>query len=67
MSDWWEQKRNISVVVDNESWILPAAQTLVTACTEYGDNAKLCRSHDDIMEGGVAFYLAALKSHHLIF
>ncbi len=61
MSDWWSQKRNISIVVDNDSWILPAAIQLVELCISNGDNAKLCRRHDEIMPDGVAFYLGCVK------
>lgn len=61
MSDWWNRKRNISVVVDNDSWILPAAKQLVKCCLSNGDHAKLCRNHDEVMKDGVAFYLGCLK------
>lgn len=61
MSDWWTQNRKVSVVVDNDSWILPAASRLVEAFNAGGDEAKLCRAHDEIMQGGVAFYLGCVK------
>lgn len=61
MHEWWAKTRQISVVVDNDSWILPAAQKLVQLCNDRGDNAKLCRSHDEIMVEGVAFYLGCVK------
>ncbi len=59
--DWWEKPREISVIVDNESWILPYAQNLVKSCNEQGDEAMLCRTHDEIKKGGVAFYLGCTK------
>ena len=58
-TNWWGKPRNISVVVDNESWILPYARKLVEALR--GDKAVLCRTHNDILEDGVAFYLGCVK------
>lgn len=58
---WWQKPRDISVVVDNESWILPYAEQLVSWCNEQGDHARLCRTHDDVMCDGVAFYLGCVK------
>lgn len=59
--DWWMKPRTISVVVDNESWILPYAEDLAKKLTADGDRAVLCRSHDEIREGSVAFYLGCVK------
>jgi methionyl-tRNA formyltransferase len=58
--DWWRKPRIISIVVDNESWILPYAQRLVEWCGAQGDTAALARRHADIGEGGVAFYLGCV-------
>lgn len=61
MPEWWISPRSVSVVVDNDSWILPYAQSLVEwSCTQ-GDEARLCRTHDDISSGGVAFFLGCVK------
>ena len=60
-SEWWKSPRIISVVVDNESWILPQAKSLVDWCHKNGDQASLCRTHDEIPEGAVAFYLGCVK------
>lgn len=59
--EWWKKPRNISVVVDNPSWILPYAQELVSRIQSAGDQAKLCRSHDEVMMDGIAFYLGCVK------
>ncbi len=59
--DWWQKPRKIFVVVDNDSWILPFAEQLVKRCSADGDDATLCRTHSDVGEGGVAFYLGCLK------
>lgn len=60
-SAWWRSPRVLSVVVDNDSWILPYAESLVRACEELGDDAALCRDHGDVREGSVAFYLGCVK------
>ncbi len=57
---WWQKPRRISVVVDNQSWILPHAEALVAALKADGDDADLCRSHDVIEDGAVAFYLGCV-------
>ncbi|MCK5444916.1 MAG: hypothetical protein KAI73_04785 [Rhodospirillaceae bacterium] len=61
ISDQWSCPRRISVVVDNPSWVLPFAETLVKLITDGGDEAHLCRSHDEIENGAVAFYLGCVK------
>jgi methionyl-tRNA formyltransferase len=57
----WDKPRIISIVVDNESWILPHAQELVAACNKNGDKAVLCRMHEEVQRGSVAFYLGCTK------
>lgn len=59
--DWWRKPRPISVVVDNPSWILPFAEELVRLVNDGGDHALLCRDHDGISGGAVAFFLGCLK------
>lgn len=58
--DWWREPRQISVVVDNPSWVLPYAEALVAGLNETDDAATLCRSHEEIRRGGVAFYLGCV-------
>lgn len=54
----WQAPRRVSVVVDNDSWILPWAERLVDRCRcELGDDAVLVRAYDAILEGDVAFFL----------
>ncbi|MDH5665063.1 MAG: hypothetical protein OEY10_02055, partial [Nitrosopumilus sp.] len=59
--DWWERPRVIFIVVDNDSWILPYADTLVEEINKRGDKAKLCRNHHEIQKGVVAFYMGCVK------
>lgn len=59
--DWWRRPRRVSIVVDNPSWILPVSEALVSRANEAGDRAVLCRSHDDMAEGDVAFFLGCIK------
>ena len=60
-SSWWRKPRKIRVVVDNPSWILPYAETLAERLIEGGDDAILCRHHDEIELGDVAFYLGCVR------
>jgi methionyl-tRNA formyltransferase len=55
--DWWRAPRTVTVVVDNPSWILPFAETLVSALSESGDDVRLARDYDHIEDGSVAFFL----------
>jgi N-acetylneuraminate synthase len=59
--EWWRKPRRISVVVDNPSWVLPYAEDLVRVLNRSGDTARLCRSHDDIEAGEVAFYFGCTR------
>lgn len=58
---WWRPPRTISVVVDNDSWILPYAQRFVASVDEGDDEAHLCRNHRDVRKGTVAFYLGCIN------
>ena len=59
--DWISKPRVISVIVDNDSWILPYAGDLVDKINASGDSATLCRSCDEITNGLVAFYLGCVN------
>jgi methionyl-tRNA formyltransferase len=59
--EWWGKPRRVAVVVDNPSWILPFAEKLVRELNDSDDEAVLCRSHKEIPEGDVAFYLGCVK------
>lgn len=61
IEDCWHKKRNISIVVDNESWFLPYAQELVRDIGRGGDTVQLCRTHSEVPVGDVAFYLSCVK------
>lgn len=52
--------RVVNVVVDNDSWILPFARSLVTNIESRGDKAFLIRQHADVREGDIAFYLGCI-------
>lgn len=53
--------KKVTVVVDNDSWILSHAHNLVEAAKELGNSAQLCRAHDEIQDGDVCFYLGCVK------
>ena len=62
MNNWWTNKpRKINVVVDNDSWILPFACTLVEKINILGDKASIVRHHDQIVESDISFYLGCVK------
>jgi len=52
---------NITVLVDNDSWILPYAEKLVSKLTQLGKSAKLIRYHEDVEDGDVCFFLGCTK------
>lgn len=57
----WQAPRRVSVVVDNDSWILPWAQALVTRIQHETDHdAVLVRSYDEIGEGMAAVFMGCL-------
>ncbi len=51
----------ITVLVDNDSWILPYAESLVEELINLGKRAKLARHHNDIDDGDVCFLLGCTK------
>ena len=59
--DSQRKPRQIRVVVDNDSWILPYAEQLVQERNDAGDSAVLCRAHGEITENDVTFYLGCIK------
>jgi methionyl-tRNA formyltransferase len=56
--DWWRRPRVVSVVIDNDEWMLAHCERLADLVGEGGDDAVLCRSYEEIPEGAVAFYLS---------
>jgi methionyl-tRNA formyltransferase len=52
---------NITVLVDNDSWILPYAEKLVSKLTQKGKSANLTRYHEDVEKGDVCFFLGCTK------
>ena len=57
----WEKPRRVTVLVDNDSWILPYAERLVREVSQTGDTAQLVRRSDDLPEGDVAFLLGCVR------
>lgn len=52
---------SVTVLVDNDSWILPYAKRLVHEITTHGLNAELVRSAEAITHGWVCFLLGCVK------
>ena len=53
--DWWHKPRQVSIVVDNPSWVLPYCQELADKISARGDIARLCLAHDEIQLGDIAW------------
>ena len=47
--------------MDNDSWILPYAEKLVNVINSRGDVAVICRAHNEVRDGMIAFYLGCIK------
>ena len=60
-SSWRSGPKKVTVVVDNDSWILPYALDLVTRLKGLGHQSTLCRNHDEIEQGDIAFYLGCVR------
>lgn len=62
MSKLWSLKpRNILVLVDNESWIIPYAKKLVNLIKQEGDNAKFIKNHENITKNSICFILGCIN------
>jgi methionyl-tRNA formyltransferase len=59
--DWWQKPRAVAVVVDTPGWFDRHAAALAAAIGTRGDQAALLRSHEDIVDVDVAFYLSCMK------
>lgn len=59
--DWWGKPRNVSIVVDNPSWIEPFALELANTLSSKGDHVRVCHYYGEVLSGGVAFYLGCVK------
>ena len=57
----WEKPRRVTVLVDNDSWILPYAERLVREVGHASDVAQLVRRAEDLPEGDVAFLLGCVR------
>jgi methionyl-tRNA formyltransferase len=60
-SDWWNKPRQITVIIDNESWILPFGKDLVSRINQTEDTAILCRTYAEIPQSDITFYLGCIK------
>ncbi len=58
---WWTRPRRVTVLVDNPSWVLPFAERFVAMCLEGGDEARLARSYDEMLDEGAAFLIGCTR------
>lgn len=56
-----ENSRQITIVVDNDSWILYFAEQLVNDINKGHDNAIISRHYEEIPVGDIAFYFGCIK------
>ena len=54
-------RRRVSVLVDNDSWILPYAEELVARARAAGNDAVLVRAASAVPEGDVAFLIGCTR------
>jgi len=59
--DWWVKPRNVSIVVDNPSWVEPYGLELANTLSSGGDHVRFCHDYGDVLSGGIAFYLGCVK------
>ena len=57
----WEKPRRVTVLVDNDSWILPYAERLVREVGQAGDAAQRIRRAEDLPEGDIALLLGCVR------
>lgn len=58
---WWSSKMRTSILVDNDSWILPFAEKLVKLIRKQGHFCELKRTQNDLAEGDVCFFLGCTQ------
>ena len=58
VTDWWERPRKVSIVIDNDEWMLAHCEELVTIISNAGDHAYLCRSYEQVETDGIAIFLS---------
>jgi methionyl-tRNA formyltransferase len=56
-----KQSSVISILVDNESWILPYAEKLVQNLKSQGYDSILVRRQEDIVQGWICFFLGCIR------
>jgi methionyl-tRNA formyltransferase len=54
-------RKAVTILVDNDSWILPYAERLVQEIQQLGRDAELVRDAEAIREGWVCFLLGCVK------
>lgn len=60
-TDWWKKPREIAIMVDTPGWFDQHAERLVAQIKEQGDNAVFHRSHSDLDQPDIVFYLSCMK------
>lgn len=59
--DWWIKPRRVSIVVDNDSWVIPWAEKIVTQVRNLGDDPQFVATYDAVTEGAVAIFLGCVR------
>lgn len=53
--------RRVTVLTDNDSWVLPYSQRVVDIARGLGDEANLIRDQRELPEGDIAFFLGCVN------
>jgi methionyl-tRNA formyltransferase len=53
--------RRVTVLTDNDSWVLPYSQHVVDIARSRGDEANLVKDQRDLPEGDIAFFLGCVN------
>ena len=60
-SDWWEKPKLVSILVDENSWIVPFAKKAIVDIEANGDSVKLCYDYNDLYKNGIVFIFSWQK------
>ena len=59
--NWWKKPKLVSILVDEDSWIVPFAKKAIADIEVNGDSVKLCYDYNDLYENGIVFIFSWQK------
>ena len=60
-NNFWKKPRNISIVIDNPSWIWPYIPKFCDELILLGDKVKTFKNYEDIPNGDIAIFLSCIN------